>query len=275
MPFRRADMDRTILIVKHISQEGPGLIGRFFEDDGWKLHTVELGNGEKLPDSLNGFSAVIILGGPMNVYEEHAHPFLKEEDKLIRKVLIEEIPMLGICLGAQLIAKTCGAAVTKASEKEMGWYNIKLTKDGQKDSLFRGLSKNIPVFHRHGDTFEIPVDGVLLAQSKKCKNQAFRIGNNIYGLQFHIEITEDMVEKWMKDMDKGVDVAKIIGDMKKVREIFEQQAKRIFLNFKGLIESSLRIKKVIKLFVEDGKKTKKKKLLWWNIKERAFMSTIN
>jgi GMP synthase-like glutamine amidotransferase len=271
-PFRRIDMDKTILIVKHIEQEGPGLIGQFFRDDGWELRTIELGNGEKLPDSLHDISAVIILGGPMNVDEEDLYPFLKEEEKLIRKALIEEIPMLGICLGAQLIAKTCSAAVTKASEKEIGWYHVTLTEEGQKDSLFRGLPKNIPVFQWHEDTLELPANGVLLAQSKKCRNQAFRIGNNVYGLQFHVEVTDDMIEAWMKDEAGKVNIEKIMSDTQRVRDDFEQQAKQIFLNFKSLVESELRIKRVMELFVEDEKKAKKKKLLWWDTKEHDFMA---
>jgi GMP synthase (glutamine-hydrolysing) len=271
-PFRRMDMDKTILIVKHIAQEGPGLIGRYFIDDGWELRTIELGNGEKLPDSLHDVSAVIILGGPMNVDEEDVYPFLKEEEKFIRKVLIEEIPMLGICLGAQLIAKTCSAAVTKASEKEIGWYHVKLTEEGQEDSLFRGLPKNITVFQWHEDTFELPDNGVLLAQSKKCRNQAFRIGNDVYGLQFHIEVTDDMIEIWMKGEEGKVNVEKIMSDTEKVRDDFEQQVKQIYLNFKALIESAIRIKRVMKMFVEDEKKAKKKKLLWWGLKEHDFMS---
>jgi GMP synthase-like glutamine amidotransferase len=268
-------MDRTILIVKHKSDEGPGLIGKFFIEDGWALRTIELEDGEKLPDTLKDIACIIMLGGQMNVYEDEIYPFLKEEDNFIRKALINEIPMLGICLGAQLIARTCGASVTRAPEREMGWYQIKLTAEGRRDSIFRGLSNNFQVFQWHEDTFEIPVDGVLLAQSKKCKNQAFRIGNNVYGLQFHIEVTDDMIESWMEGSIWKNSVARAAADTGKMKEIYEQQMKQIFLNFKGLVESSMRVKRVMKLFVEDEKKTKKKKLLWWDTKEHAFTSAVN
>src|SRR5512137_1534563 len=124
-------MDKAVLIVKQVEQEGPGMLGTFFEDAGWRLVTVELGRGESLPDQVDSFAAVVVLGGPMNVYEEGAHPFLREEDLLIREVLREEIPFLGICLGAQLLAKACGARVMKAAHKEVGWYTVELTKQAR------------------------------------------------------------------------------------------------------------------------------------------------
>ncbi len=267
-------MDKKILIVKHKSDEGPGLLGRFFSDAGWELCTVELDRGEKLPDSLRDFSCIFVLGGPMNVYEEDVYPFLKDEENFIRKVIIEEIPLLGICLGAQMIAKTCGASITKAPEREIGWYQVKLTDEGQKDMLFRGLSKNFPVFQWHEDTFEIPLSGTLVAQSRKCRNQAFRVGNNVYGLQFHIEVTEDMIKSWMEGSEWNNDTSRIVDNTRKIKEVYEQQMKQIFVNFKGLVESSMRIKRIMKLFVEDEKKAKKKKLLWWDMKEHAFMSAV-
>jgi len=266
-------MEGRILIIKHIENEGPGFIEDIFEDNGWKLDTIELEKGEKLPSCLDDVAAIITLGGPMNVYEEDVYPFLKDEEALLRKALIEEIPVLGICLGAQLIAKTCGATIRRASYKELGWYKLKLTKDGQKDALFRGLSKNLIVFQWHEDAFDIPQNGVLLAESRKCKNQAFRIGENVYGLQFHVEVTDDMIRSWMNNKDGSAGFRRIMSDSKAVKEDFTKQAKNIFLNFKSLVESSFRIKKLIKLFVEEEKtKTKQKQILWWDEKIHMFMS---
>ena len=265
-------MEGKIVIIKHVENEGPGLIESFFQADGWDLQTVELAKGEGLPETFKDAAAVIMLGGPMNVYEEEAYPFLKDEDSFIRRVLIEEIPFLGICLGAQLLSKACGGRVEKSPVKEVGWFTVELTKDGQKELFFRGLPKSFKVFQWHEDAFEVPAGGLLLTQGKGCRNQAFKIGTNAYGLQFHIEVTEEMVESWMKDGAGRIDTRKILGDTKKLKEAFELQAQEVFANFKRIIESSLRVKKVMKLFVEDEKKLQRKKtLLWWNMKEHAFI----
>jgi GMP synthase-like glutamine amidotransferase len=266
-------MEGKIVVIKHVEKEGPGLIESIFKGDGLELETIELSAGEELPESLENVAAVIMLGGPMNVYEEDAYPFLKDEDRFIRKVIVEEIPFLGICLGSQLLSKACAGRVDKSPVKEVGWYTVELTRDGQKDLLFQGLPKTFKAFQWHEDTFEIPEGGMLLAKARGCKNQAFKIGNNAYGLQFHIEVTEGMVGEWLKDEEGKIDTGKILSDTKKMKESFEKLACDIFLNFKRVIESSLRIRKIIKLFVEDEKNSRKKKtLLWWNNKEHAFIS---
>jgi GMP synthase-like glutamine amidotransferase len=180
-----------IVIIKHISIEGPGIISEFFKNIPWEIKTFELDRENRLPEDLCGINAIISLGGPMSVYEEEKYPFLKVEDKFLRKAIKEEIPILGICLGAQLLAKACGAKVKKAKHEEVSWYKVSLIEDGKKDLLFKGLSNELDVFEWHKDTFEIPNNGTLLASSHHCRNQAFRFGMNAYGFQFHIEVTPD------------------------------------------------------------------------------------
>lgn len=267
-------MEKHILIIKQVEQEGPGLIENIFAENEWSLRTVELSRGEKLPSDFDETGALIVLGGPMNVYEEKQYPFLKEEESLIRKALIEEVPVLGICLGAQLLAKTCGAQVKKAPHKEIGWHKVEKTAEGKKDTLFNAGPDRIQVFQWHGDTLDVPEGAVLLAEGKDCKNQAFRVGQNAYGLQFHIEVTEDMIRSWFESGEEEALVEKILRDTKKVKESYHTEAKRILLNFMRIAESSLRLKRVIKLFVEEGKATKKRQpALWWNAKERALTTT--
>jgi GMP synthase (glutamine-hydrolysing) len=263
-------MEKHILIIKQVEQEGPGLIEKMFAANGWGFMTIELSRNEKLPSDFDGIGALVVLGGPMNVYEEKQYPFLKEEESLIRKALIEEVPILGICLGAQLLAKTCGGQVKKAPHKEIGWYKVEKTVDGKKDTLFAAGPDHIQVFQWHEDTFDIPEGAVLLAEGKDCKNQAFRVGQNAYGLQFHIEVTEDMIRNWFQSEEEAI-VKKIFKDTKKVAENYHTEAKRILLDFMRITESSLRLRRVIKFFVEEGRETKKRQpALRWNSKESSL-----
>ncbi len=264
-------MKNKILIVKHVEHEGPGLIGDALRSDEWEFETIELERGEALPEDLRRIAAVILLGGPMNVYEVERFPFLNEEEKLIRKALVEEVPFLGICLGAQLLAKTCGVKIYKAPEKEIGWYRIKTTKGGKGDMIFRHLPDRMAVFQWHEDTFEIPDCGTLLATGEHCKNQAFKVGSNAYGLQFHVEATPDMVRRWMEDEKDKKAALKALGDAARVEKDFLRHAGRFLDNFKKIVESSLRIRNVIDIFIEKGKRYKReRRTLWWSGTEHVF-----
>lgn len=264
-------MEKHILIIKQVEQEGPGLIEDIFAENGWGFRTVELSRGGKLPPDFDETGALVVLGGPMNVYEEKQYPFLKKEESLIRKALIEEVPVLGICLGAQLLAKTCGALVKKAPQKEIGWYKVEKTEEGKKDPVFNTGSDDMWVFQWHEDTFDLPKGAVLIAEGRDCKNQAFRVGQNAYGLQFHIEVTEDVIRSWFQWGEEKAVVEKIMKDTKKVKEKYDTEAKRILLNFMSIAESSLRLRRVIKLFVDEVREAKKRQpALWWNSKKRAL-----
>ncbi|MBL7071900.1 MAG: type 1 glutamine amidotransferase [Candidatus Omnitrophica bacterium] len=243
-----------ILILKNIDIEGPGTIGTFFEDHGWDIETIELNKGndslsrnggrDQLPEDLSRAEAIIILGGPMNVYEENKYPFLKEENELIKEAIRTGIPTLGICLGAQLIAKACGARVKRAKNKEIGWHKVKLTPEAAEDPMFKGVKSELDVFQWHGDTFDIPDNSELLATSKDCKNQVFRYGKNAYGLQFHVEISAHDIVNWVKAYKGDSEPATHLelGSMLKyyhnVRERFDESAKRIYMNFSRIIMAS-------------------------------------
>jgi GMP synthase (glutamine-hydrolysing) len=260
-------MEKNLLVVKHVEQEGPGMLAKSFEDAGWSLVTVELGKGNALPENLDGLAAVVLLGGPMNVYQEEAYPFLRDEDRFIKEVLKEETPFLGICLGAQLLAKACNAPVMKAARKEVGWYTVDLAQKGLQDRLFRQLNGPLTVFQWHEDTFEVPDGGSLLCVSDVIRNQAFRIGTCAYGLQFHVEASLDMVEAWMKD-EECIDVEKILRQGGIVRETLEEQAAAIFNNFRRLAESVVRVKRIMKTFLE--KKPACQRALWWDQEGHAL-----
>ncbi|MGR3173575.1 MAG: type 1 glutamine amidotransferase [Candidatus Scalindua sp.] len=231
-----------VIIIKHIDIEGPGTIGDFLDCNDIPYREIDIFNGEPLPDSLSEISAVIVLGGPMNVYEEDKYPFLKQEDEFLKEVIEEGLPTLGFCLGAQLIAKAKGAIVRKAPQKEIGWFKISLNRNGSSDPLFQEFPREVDVFQWHGDTFDIPDGAVKLAESELCSNQAYRIGDNIYGLQFHVEVTDEMIYQWIDayrdevDSLKGiVDPDQIISDTKAKSEDYKAQAKQFCTNFFKLI----------------------------------------
>lgn len=230
-----------ILVIKHIDIEGPGSIEKFLSNTAQSIKVIDLSAGQKLPANLKGIEAVISLGGPMNVYEEDKYPFLKEEDKFLKEAVKEEIPVLGICLGAQLLAKASGAKVKKSDYKEVGWYRVELTEEGKKDPLFKNVPEELCVFQWHEDTFDVPKGGVLLVKGSFCLNQAFRFGRNAYGLQFHMETTPEMIESWIneytKEGDKQAQSKNMLIEAYKKNAIFERQAGLLCLNFAGVIRT--------------------------------------
>jgi len=216
------------LIIKHVENEGPVTIGEYLKKNKIESKTVELWRGDKLPDDLTGISSVVCLGGPMNVYEEEKHPFLKKEDAFIKEMLKKYIPYFGVCLDAQLLAKAAGAKVYKAAEEEIGWFKIKLTDEGRKDNIFSGLDTEVlDVFQWHGDTFDVPKDGVLLAEGDKVKNQAFRIGN-AYGFQFHVEVDEEKLAEWFADDPRKEG---FVAYHKSINTVYSKNAEKIYMNF--------------------------------------------
>ena len=186
-----------VLVLRHVLHEHLGTLAEALIANNITYEYVNFYENENPDVSLNDISGLIILGGPMNVYETDRYLYLEMEDRLIKQVIEKDAPVLGICLGAQLIAKALGAKVIKNKEKEIGWYPLKITEEGSKDKLFRHCYTEEIVFQWHGDTFEIPEGGVHLAESSMCTNQAFRYRDNVYGLQFHIEVTPEMILEWL------------------------------------------------------------------------------
>ncbi|MDD5155363.1 MAG: type 1 glutamine amidotransferase [Candidatus Omnitrophica bacterium] len=235
-------MPKEILFIKHIDIEGPGSIEEFFSATGRPLKTVDLSCAGHLPDDLSGIAAVISLGGPMNVYEEGKYPFLKEEDGFLKMALRQGIPILGICLGAQLLAKACGAKVKKATVEEIGWRSVSLTRSGRGDPLFKGLDSRLDVLQWHQDTFEIPEGGIRLAESGDCLNQAFKIGRNAYGIQFHIEVTARMIESWLaRYSPEGcleLKPEEMLKETRKRKEVFKEQTEIVCSNLDRIIAGS-------------------------------------
>lgn len=151
--------------------------------------------GEILPQP-EQVSALIVLGGAMGANDDRRHPFLGELKSLIRTILAARTPCLGICLGGQLLAAALGAKVESGRWEELGTLPVHLTEQGKADRLFRGIPELFSTFQWHHDSFDIPAGGMLLASSAACPHQAFRVGETAWGLQFHPEVTEDIIRGW-------------------------------------------------------------------------------
>ncbi|GBE14126.1 MAG TPA: type 1 glutamine amidotransferase [Proteobacteria bacterium] len=186
-----------VVIFQHVPFEGPGLIAEMLDGRGIPYMVLEPYKGDPTPLSPAGFTGVISMGGPMSSNDDL--DFLAKEKAFLAEAAARRMPVLGVCLGAQLLAAALGAGVNPGQEKEVGWGNVALTDEGKTDPLFSGAGDNIPVLHWHGETFDLPHGAVLLASSHACVNQAFRWHGSVYGFQFHLEADGEMVKEWIEE----------------------------------------------------------------------------
>jgi GMP synthase (glutamine-hydrolysing) len=232
---------KKVLVLQHVEHEGLGMLDRLLKGRGLTPEYVRLYLGEEVPRTVDGYSAIIVLGGPMGVYEEDIYTFLREEIVFIQQAMKEGVPTLGICLGAQLIAKAAGGTIRAGQRKEIGWYPIRLTGEGREDPLIKSLPDELPVFQWHGDTFDIPEGAINLASSELFPNQAIRVGRSAYGLQFHLEVTEDMVREWiavnrgeLEDLNEYIDPEAILKETSHVLPALNRFGALFFQRFLDL-----------------------------------------
>ena len=229
-------MTRKILSIQNISCETLGTLEEFLESDGYVLDKI-LAPEDPIPESAIEFSAIILLGGPMSVYD--GIPYLRKEQLLIKDAFQRNIPVLGVCLGSQLIAGALGGTVYRGVKKEIGWYDVKITDKGL-DNLFKGFKqKELRVFQWHGDTYRLPQDAVVLAYSDLYP-QAFKIGS-AYGLQFHLEVTTDMIKLWTEEYREeikreGIELEKIIARKSDEIEELNKKCSLIWSNLSDIIQ---------------------------------------
>jgi GMP synthase (glutamine-hydrolysing) len=188
---------QQLLVLQHVPHETLATLDPPFRKSGFRIRCVNFKRHPDTRPALDGYAGLVVLGGPMNVDQIDEYPHLKTETEVIQEAVRRGIPVLGICLGAQLIAKAMGAKVYPGTEKEIGWYDLSVTEAARTDPLFAHLRPTERVFQWHGDTFDIPAGAVRLASSPLFPNQAFRYRNNVYALQFHLEVDGPLIERWL------------------------------------------------------------------------------
>ena len=182
--------------LAHVPFEDAANIGRWAHNHGHSLNYTRFFQNDPLP-SIDRFDMLAVMGGPMNVSEHDIYPWLVTEKEFIKKSIDKGKKIIGVCLGAQLIADCLGATVTPNPQKEIGWHPVTLTEAAQKSPLFAHMPTQMDVFHWHGDTFSIPPEAIHLAASRACANQAFLYGRNVLALQFHMEYSRQSIEKML------------------------------------------------------------------------------
>ncbi|WP_017559791.1 glutamine amidotransferase [Nocardiopsis baichengensis] len=185
----------TALAVRHLAFEDLGILAPLLERRGYRVSHLDAGADGLDPDALLGADLLVVLGGPIGAYETDAYPFLSQELDAVSRRLETGAPTLGVCLGAQLIARALGAGVTATGRKEIGYAPLSPTPAGDASPL-KHLGGS-PVLHWHGDQFEIPVGAERLAETPGFPNQAFSLGENVLGLQFHLEADHTRIEQWL------------------------------------------------------------------------------
>lgn len=176
--------------LQHVPFEGPAAIADWSATRGHQIALTRLYAGERLP-AVEDFDWLLIMGGPMNIYQEEQYPWLVAEKACIDEALAAGKTLLGICLGAQLLADRLGSKVYAGAEREIGWWPLSLTEAGRASKLFGEQDRGLPAYHWHGDTFDLPAGAVCLASSSACVQQAFLYNQRVLGLQFHFEVTAE------------------------------------------------------------------------------------
>jgi GMP synthase (glutamine-hydrolysing) len=194
--FSLGNMKR-ILVFQHVPYEPLGTLNPQLKAAGFRIRYVNFSREPQARPSLDGYHGLVVLGGPMSANHGERYPHLLTEIALIREAVESGMPVLGICLGAQLLACALGARVRRSTQPEIGWHEVLLSRDAEADPLMRHLNQAKKIFQWHSDTFDLPRGAIHLAGSDVCANQAFRFGESAYGLQFHLEVDEKLIRRWL------------------------------------------------------------------------------
>lgn len=233
-----------ILVFQHVAAEPLGTLDPLIRRRG---HRVRFVNFERHPDTqpkIDRYRGLVVLGGPMNVEDQEQRPHLRTELRVIEQALDQGKPVLGICLGAQLLAHVLGAPVRKHDHTEIGWYQLELTEAGLADKVMMPLGATTPVFQWHARSYALPDGAIQLARTSTCEQQAFRYGDMAYGVQFHPEVNQPLIERWLGNPDYADELAAsglaqddagIRAQSASLALPMQRQAESMFENFLDLI----------------------------------------
>jgi GMP synthase (glutamine-hydrolysing) len=186
-----------ILVFQHVPYEPLGTLDPLLKEAGFRIRYVNFGRDPHVRPALDRYAALIVLGGPMNADQIDHYPNLLSEVQIIREALARDMSVLGICLGAQLLAKALGGRIVRNAVREVGWYDVEMTPEGQVDPVMSNFAARQEVFQWHEDGIELPAEAVHLARSPASSVQAFRYGEHAYGFQFHLEVDSSLIERWL------------------------------------------------------------------------------
>ena len=193
---------KPVAIFRHLVTEGPGYFATYLERHGVPWRLIKVDEGDAVPRDAGAYSGIGFMGGPMSVNDEL--PWIRDELDLICRAVEDDVPVIGHCLGGQLMSKALGGAVTRNAVKEIGWGDVHVVDGEAADRWFEGIERTFPAFHWHGEMFSIPPGGVRVLSSAHCENQAFALGKH-FGMQCHVEMTPQLVNDWCRDWGKEVD----------------------------------------------------------------------
>ena len=202
----------TVCILQHIHCETPGIILDCLQSAGIEMRFVRTFERNPIPSNLDNQAGLIVMGGPMSVYDHEQFPFLLDEQRLIEQALKDDKPVLGVCLGSQLLAATLGIEVKSGAQKEIGWHSVASTEYAVADPLWKELPARFTAYHWHGDVYDLPQGAVPLVSSELRPCQGFRYGANAYGFLFHMEVTDKIIQNMVKEFSGELEAEHIVAE---------------------------------------------------------------
>jgi GMP synthase-like glutamine amidotransferase len=227
-----------VLAIVHQPDAGPGVFAEAGRRLGWELQEWSISDGDPPPEVMDDFQAVMVFGGAVNADEEAAHPWLREEKQLLAALLSRGTPLLGVCLGAQLLAEASGAPARRAPAPEIGWVEVDVTDAGLSDPVIGPLAPRLSAFEWHSYEFPLPAGAVALAHSATCL-QAFRLGDSAWGIQFHAEVTAADARHWIEEYQTDADAVRIGLDPDALRAETDRAIERWNAVGRGICERFL------------------------------------